>query len=266
MSLIFAGIVPHPPFIIPEIGKDKAEKLKKTRESLEEMEGDLYVLQPDTIFVISPHSPISAESFSLNLATHFESKFEELGNKDTKCEVNCDMQLVSQIKEAADYGDVDVPVNIITQPKVDHGVCIPMYYLIRHLPNVKLIPISVSQLPPEKHVEFGQLLRNVALESNKRIAIIASGDLSHALSEESEHGMTPQGKTFDETVQKSIKENNLQDIVKINPDIVEKAHECGYRPMLILIGALEGSKYDSKIYSYEAPFGTGYMVAQFPFQ
>lgn len=257
MSLVFVGIVPHPPFLIPEIGKEKAEKLQKTRESMEEMEGDLYVLQPDTLFVISPHSPISPESFSLNLATHFESKFEEFGDQQTKCEINCDMQLVSQIKEAADYGDVDVPVNIITEPKVDHGVCIPLFYLTQHIPNVKIVPISVSQLSPEKHLEFGQLLRNVALESNKRIAIIASGDLSHSLSEESEHGMTPQGKTFDETVKKAIKNKSLSDIVKLNPEIVEKAHECGYRPMLILIGALEGSHYESKIDSYEAPFGTG---------
>lgn len=266
MSLIFAGLAPHSPMLIPEIGKEKAEKLERTIKSLEEMEGDLYVLQPDTIFVISPHSPVSERAFSLNLATHFESKFEESGNPSVKFEAKCDMELVSQIMERSDYGDMPVPVNIITEPSIDHGVSVPLYFLTRHISDVKVVPISVSKLPPEKHLEFGNLLRDVMQASNKRIAIIASGDLSHSLSDESDHGMTPQGKAFDETVKRSIEKKQLDDIVKINPEVVEKSHECGWRPLLILIGALKGLRFGTKIYSYEAPFGAGCMVAQFPFQ
>ena len=266
MSLVFTGVVPHPPLLIPDIGKDNAEKVKKTRQALEEMEGDLYVLQPDTIFIISPHSPISPEAFSLNLATKFESKFEEFGDPKTKCEVKCDIELISQIKEGADYSDTDLPVNIITQPQLDHGICVPLYFLTQHIADVKIVPVSYSMLDKDMHLKFGKLLRNIALESNKRIAIIASGDLSHSLSKESQYGMTPQGKTFDDIIVKSIKENKLDDIVNINPEVIEKSHQCGYRSLLVLIGALQGSNYDTKFYSYEAPFGVGYLVAQFPFK
>ncbi|MBU0670873.1 MAG: AmmeMemoRadiSam system protein B [Patescibacteria group bacterium] len=255
MSFIFAGISPHPPALIPNIGKDKLNQLEKTKSALEEMEGDLYVLQPDTIFIISPHSPVSPESFSLNLASEFESGFDEFNDQETKCTMQCDLQLVSKIKEAADFSDSEIPVTIYTQPKLDHGVCVPLHYLSQHLPEIKIVPISVSNLSNEQHLEFGRILKNVALESNKRVAFIASADLAH--------NKQPDGQSYDVVLQKLLKERDIKGIVKMNPDLIGNAKQCGYQSILILLGALQDSNFDTKIYSYEAPLGVGYLVADF---
>lgn len=255
MSFVFAGISPHPPALIPNIGKDKLNQLKKTKSALEEMEGDLYVLQPDTIFIISPHSPVSPESFSLNLASEFESGFDEFGDQETKCKMQCDLQLVSKIKEVIDCKKNDIPVNVFTQPKLDHGVCVPLYYLTQHLPDVKIVPISVSNLSNEKHLEFGKILKNVAIESNKRIAFIASADLAH--------NKQPDGQSFDATLQKLLQEKDIKAISNMKPEMIDKAKQCGYQSILILLGALQNSNFETKIYSYEAPLGVGYLVADF---
>jgi len=35
MSLVFAAITPHPPLLIPSIGKDVIKKVDKTKKALE---------------------------------------------------------------------------------------------------------------------------------------------------------------------------------------------------------------------------------------
>ncbi|MFH1537045.1 MAG: AmmeMemoRadiSam system protein B [Patescibacteria group bacterium] len=249
MPLIFSAIAPHPPIIIPEIGKGEETRAQKTIDALKELEGELYMAKPDTIFIISPHSPISPDSFSLNLSTDFH-------NPETKLNFNCDVEMISKIKEMSNNEFQNIPVNIITEPKLDHGVCVPLYFLTQHLPQIKIVPISFCLLDNISHVEFGKLLHTAAQLSNKRIAIIASGDLSHSAS-------TPQGKTFDHTLQKLLVEKDFNGIIKLRPDLITKANECGYRSILILLGALDDLNITPKIYSYEAPFDVGYLVAEF---
>ena len=52
----------------------------------------------------------------------------------------------------------------------------------------------------------------------------------------------------------------LQTLDKI---MVEGAHECGLKPMIILSGILHGMEYEPEILSYEAPFGVGYLICNF---
>jgi len=49
----------------------------------------------------------------------------------------------------------------------------------------------------------------------------------------------------------------------MDKNLVEEAGECGYRSIIILLGALDGLDWKPEILSYEAPFGVGYLVANF---
>lgn len=261
MSLIFGTIVPHPPIIIPEIGKKDLDKVQKTVSALKELEGELYVMQPDVLVVISPHAPMSEEAFSLNLAPYFEGNLKEFGDQKTKLKLACDIELISDFKEKAD--DEDIPVNMISQIKLDHGSIVPLYYLTQHLPQVKIVPVSYSLLDLKTHYQFGNILRRVSLESNKRIAVIASGDLSHRLTDDAPAGYSPEGEAFDQTLIKLLENKKTEDILKLNPKLIKEAGECGLRSIVILLGALKELNYDVRVLSYEGPFGVGYLVAQF---
>jgi hypothetical protein len=50
--------------------------------------------------------------------------------------------------------------------------------------------------------------------------------------------------------------------VQINQNLRELAGECGYRSMLIAVGATRELPLTCEVLNYEAPFGVGYMVAQ----
>ncbi len=261
MSLVFGAICPHPPLLIPEVGQDNLNQVKATVAALKNLEGELYNMQPDSLVIISPHSPISPHCFSLNLAPQFQAQMTEFGDQKTKLQFHCDIELLSAIKEKADSDNL--PVQTITQEYLDHGLTVPLYYLTQHLPQIKIVPISFSLLDLKTHYSFGQIIRRTILESNQRIAVIASGDLSHRLTADAPAGFAPEAKTFDQLLIESLKEKDAQKIINFNPSLIEQAGECGLRSILILLGALNQSDYEVNILSYEGPFGVGYLVAQF---
>ena len=45
--------------------------------------------------------------------------------------------------------------------------------------------------------------------------------------------------------------------------LIDDAHECGLRSILILQGILSKIKHDPKMLSYEHPLGIGYLVMNF---
>jgi len=50
------------------------------------------------------------------------------------------------------------------------------------------------------------------------------------------------------------------EIIKFNHSLVADAGECGLKSIVILLGILEGIKYEPELLSYEAPFGVGYLT------
>ena len=52
-----AYIVPHPPILLPEIGKKEEEKISLTRQGYETIAKDIARIRPQTIVICSPHAP-----------------------------------------------------------------------------------------------------------------------------------------------------------------------------------------------------------------
>ena len=258
MSLVFAAIVPHPPILVPEIGKENLTKIEKTKTAMEQLEKDLYAAKPDVLIVISPHGEIDPGAFTINICDNYEINFEAFGNFSTRLNLKGDTVMMTMGKEKINQ---KTPVNIISEAKLDHGAGVPLYYLARHLPNIVLVPISYSLLDSQSHLEFGKGLKEVISDSDKRVAVISSGDLSHCLTESAPAPFNPAGKEFDEKIIELLKNGESQMIANLDHELIEKAAQCGYRSILILLGVLNNVSYQTEILSYEAPFGVGYLVA-----
>lgn len=262
MSLVFAAITPHPPLLIPSIGKDAALKIQKTQKAFEKLEEDLYLSKPDIILVISPHGHHFADAFSINYAPKFETDLREFGDLVTKLKFSGEMMLPYSIREET-YENNNCRTVIINEPLLDHGVVVPLYFLTQHLPEVKIMPVGFSELDYKTHLDFGSILREIILRTNKRVAVIASGDLSHALETDSPAGFHKNGAAFDAKIQELFSSHNTAGLLTLSPDFVQSAAECGFRSFLILAGILKESNYRYESYCYEAPFGVGYLTANF---
>ncbi|HSR88949.1 MAG TPA: class III extradiol dioxygenase subunit B-like domain-containing protein [Candidatus Udaeobacter sp.] len=261
MSLVFAAITPHAPLLIPSIGKQSLKKIEKTKIALEQMEKDLYLTHPEILIIISPHGSYFNDAFTLNVNTHFQTDLREFGDLATKIEFKGEMHLSSLIREASKKENY--PTAMISEQKLDHGSSIPLFYLANHLKNIKIIQIGFCDLDWKTHVAFGSMLADKIAETNKRVAVIASGDLSHALISDAPAGYNPAGPEFDRRIQELLAGNNLSGMLQLDKKLVTDASECGFRSFLILMGILQGVHHTYKSYAYEGPFGIGYLTANF---
>ncbi len=261
--LSFAAIAPHPPILIPTIGRENTKRVQKTIEAMEELEKKIYEARPETIIIITPHGPILADAFSLNLNPKYQSNLEEFGDFATKLEFKTDTALAYRIKELME--DKNIPLILVSEPFLDHGTTLPLYFLTKRLNEVAVLPVGYSLLDFKTHFNFGDYLKEIILNEEKKIAVIASGDLSHRLTVDAPGGYSMRGKEFDQKLVELIANKNTAGILNLDSDLIEEAGECGLRSFVILLGLLERMNYVPEILSYEGPFGVGYLVVHFQF-
>lgn len=261
MSLVFAAIAPHPPFVIPAIGHDEIKKVEKTKTALEQLEKDLYITHPDIIIIISPHASHFKDAFTVHASPTYQTDLRTFGDLATRVKFQGERHISTHIREA--LKTEKIAAAMISEPNLDHGSSIPLVYLASHLKKVKIIPIGFCDLDWKTHVQFGNLLKEKILETTKRVAVIASGDLSHALVTDAPAGYNAAGPEFDKKIQELLASHNLSGMLQMDKQMVADASECGFRSFLILMGILQGFQSTYKSYAYEAPFGVGYLTANF---
>ncbi len=262
MSIVFAAITPHPPILLPSVPANVQERLAPTRAAFSELEKELYAAQPEVIVIISAHTGAFNNSFTVNAHPNFTANFAEFGDQETKPTWQGAPALATKISHITNS---PVPVRLMSDSTVDHGVGIPAFFLTEHLPNVKILPVGFSTLSAKQHLDFGEHLREVLVSSGIRVAIIASGDLSHALSARAPAGFNLNGKKFDRAIQELLFAKNTVGLTNLDPYLVSASKECGYRSILILLGALKNIEARFESLCYESPFGVGYLTGLFRF-
>lgn len=263
MSLVFAALTPHPPILVPNIGKAELATIEKTKAALEKLEEDIYIARPQVIIIISPHGSLFANSFSANAHIEFSSAFEEFGDLITKKIWVGAPELAARLSTLGKKNDI--PIQLASQSQIDHGASIPLMYLTPHLPEVKILPLGDSGLGTDIHIRYGEIIKDMVMRSNQRIAVIASGDLSHCLTSDAPSPYHEAGPRFDKQINELLNVRNTAGIIGLDEALVKQAAQCGYRPLVILLGILKNINYTFKQYSYEAPFGVGYLTGNFVF-
>lgn len=258
-----AYICPHPPLLIPSIGKNYFSQVKSTARAMNELGNEIKKKEIDTIIVISPHGPVQMDAMSINGSEYMQGDFSEFGD-DTSMKVENNVGLAGNIKKTAKAKKI--PTEIIGENiPLDHGIMVPLFFLKKHNPKIKIVSIAFSYLDREKHFEFGEAIYEATENTEGKIAMVASGDLSHRLAIGAPAGYSPKGKEFDELLIKLLSKNEVGEIINLDSSLVEEAGECGLRSIIILLGALSPLEYKFEKLSYESPFGVGYLVGRFEF-
>lgn len=266
MSLNFAGLAPHPPLLVPEIGQEDTIKVKKTVDALEKLATIFGDAEIETLIVISPHSLVYPDRFNISTMEKNSGSFAQFGHPEITFNYKNDTELVYKIAEACQKENIPfVPYDNGEESfEMDHGIMVPLYYLQKEKEmGLKIIPIAYSGLTRAQHFAFGQLLGEVCQKYAGRVGIMASGDLSHRLIYGAPENTPEAGQDFDEQIINDLEKYNVKDILYYEDDFVENAGECGYRSILILLGALDNIHVKPELLSYEGPFGVGYAVVNF---
>jgi len=269
-NLVFAGIAPHPPIVVPEVGKGEGVKVVKTARAIREWAESLKNTKPDLLVMISPHGPVFRDAIAVMVEERLAGSMARFGAGQVQLTVQTDIAAAEAIMQMA--GRLKVPTVDIDkfvvkeyggEIELDHGVLVPLYYLREAGVDVPMVSVAMGMLPFEELYSFGVAVQKAARLMDKRVALVASGDLSHRLTPEAPAGYNPKGAEFDDRLIAALETLNVRAIRDMDPDLVEKAGECGLRPIIMMLGALDGLRVETKIHSYEGPFGVGYLVASF---
>ena len=259
-NIVFSGIAPHPPIMVPEVGREAVVEVRKSIEAMAEFSRRIIRSGAETIVLISPHAPLDARAFVAYHTPKLYGDFANFRAPDTRVAFLLDHDLLQAITKTA-AGENYEMMNL-DDCDLDHGTLVPLYFLDRNGWRGRVVALGYSFLPNEDHLKFGGCIRRAADTAGRSVALIASGDLSHRLKPEAPAGYNPAAYRFDEEVVGAIHDNSPDRIVRIDQDLRRMAGECGYRSMLIALGATEHLSPACEVLNYEAPFGVGYLVAQ----
>jgi len=246
MPLVAAAVLPHSPLLLPSIAKDHTRLADKTRSAVAEVAHAFHARGVETCIILNPHGPRTTE-FVLAGANPVVGNLKEFGDLSSPS-YKIQTDLNQQLRDAIDADGL--PVSIDDAASVDYGVVVPLQCLA--LPgSPSIVPISISAAKHESLIRLGRVIQNVAHESDRRIAVIASADGSRRRTPD------PSGKPteVERLLARSITTLHVGELLS------HRQHRlCGIGPVATLIAMLEGHGSSAKILATEAPYGVGYIV------
>lgn len=263
MPIVGAFIVPHPPLIVPEVGKGEEKKIMATVNSYREVARRIAELKPDTIVLSSPHTIMYSDYFHISPGKSAKGDLRRFGAGSVKLQVEYDEEFVEALEAAAEKSGIEAGTLGEKDPSLDHGTLVPLYFINEFLSDYKLVRIGLSGLSVAEHYGLGRAVAKTAEKLKRRVVFVASGDLSHKLKEDGPYGYSEEGVRFDREVTEAMREGDFLRFLEFSPDLCEAAAECGLRSFIIMAGALSGKAVQSELLSYEGTFGVGYAVCDF---
>jgi len=249
--LVFAGFVPNSPLLMPGINTSRLNEAEDTIRALHELGDELYAAHPDTIIILSEGAANYPDAFSVNVADPYSADLSAVGDLDYHKTYHPDFGLVDALQRFARKNSI--PMSLSTDEKITFPCVVPLHYLTAHLKNVRVVPISPTSLDGKAHFSFGSTLQHIIAASDKRIAVIAAGDMGHA---EGASG-------FDEKMITFLKEHNGSGLLQVDSNEITTAQDTSYRQICMLFGVLDGIQTTPELLSYAKPFGVGYAVVNF---
>lgn len=262
MSILASFIVPHPPLIIPNIGKGSEKQVSKTISAYKEIAKQVASLNPETIIISSPHAPMYSDCFYISNSPTLTGNLANFGAKEISFTEEVDTKLVDEITELAKKHHFPVYKDIPSVP-LDHGTMIPLYFIREELPKCLIIVIGLSTLPLITNYQMGTIIKEAINNLNRKVVYIASGDLSHKLQEYGPYGFTKEGLEYDKRIMEVCRTANFYELLNFKSSFLEKAAECGHRSFTIMAGCFDGQEIESNVLSHEDITGVGYGVCSF---
>jgi AmmeMemoRadiSam system protein A/AmmeMemoRadiSam system protein B len=263
--MLKAYLVPHPPLLVKGVGD--GSEIPATRRAMNEISDEIERDNPDTLVIISPHSVMYGDYFHIAPGSSASGDFSRFNAPQIKLSVEYDSELAALIGGAAQADGLPAGFDGARETALDHGVSVPLTFLGT---KRKIVQISLSGLSVSAHYKFGAAISKAAAQLSRKIAVIASGDMSHKLKADGPYGLAPDGAEFDEIMQEIC--GGVQDtpqsidfdrLLSIDETLRENAAECGYLSAVIMAGCFGGMSVSSRVLCYEAPYGVGYLTAAF---
>ncbi len=263
MPILAGFMVPHPPLIVPQVGRGGEKEIDETKAAYEQVGREIAALQPETVIISSPHAVMYSDYFHISPGKRAEGSFASFRAPEVRFREEYDTELASEIEMLA--GRRDFPAGTLGErdKALDHGVMVPLWFLRQFWTDYRLVRIGLSGLPLTEHYALGQLAAQAVNRLGRRAVWIASGDLSHKLQPHGPYGFAPEGPAYDARIMDVCARAAFGELFDFDEDFCEKAAECGHRSFVMMAGAFDGLAVEAKQLSHQDVTGVGYGVCTF---
>ena len=263
MPVLAAYMVPHPPMIVPQIGKGSEEQVRVTIRAYQQVADEIAALQPETIIISSPHAVLYGDYFHVSPGNSASGDFGRFRAPQVSFRETYDTELVRKICDIADANGFPAGTLGERDRQLDHGTMVPLFFVEQRYRDFKLVRVGLSGLSLPEHYAFGQIIRRAADDTGRKVVFIASGDLSHKLQEYGPYGFAPEGPEYDRRIMDVCSRGAFGELFDFEESFCDKAAECGHRSFVIMAGVLDGLAVEAKQLSHEDVTGVGYGICTF---
>ena len=269
MALVFAAIAPHGGLAIEEACGPGEEKLAiATRKGMRSLGRMFAAAKPEAVVIATPHNVHISGALGVVVSSRVAG---QLDGAPSSVALDCPTDADLAWRVLASYVEAEIPSVGISfgsnDPSsavapMDWGVLIPLWFMGgRSDPPVPVVVVTPARdLPATAHVEAGRAIARAAENSGRRVAFIASADHGHAHSADGPYGFDEKARAYDELVCDIVRRGDLERLVEVEPELVERAKADSWWQMLILAGAT-GEAWRGRLISYEAPTYFGMLTA-----
>ena len=263
MGIKAAYMVPHPPLIVPAVGRGGEKDIIETTRAYERVAEHIAKIAPDTIIITSPHSVMYADYFHISPGTGSAGDFARFGAPQVSFDVDYDTEFVERLEKLLKQNKFPAGTQGERERELDHGTMVPLYFIRKHYKEGKIIRIGLSGLPLADHYKLGMFIKQVAEELDRNAVFVASGDLSHKLQDYGPYGFDPAGPVYDKRIMEAASKADFGGMLEFDEDFLDKAAECGHRSFVIMTGAFDGVDVKPEVLSHQDVTGVGYGIAIF---
>ena len=263
MGILAAFMVPHPPMIVPAVGRGGEKQIGKTTKAYERVADEIAALSPDTIIITSPHSVMYTDYFHISPGRSAGGDFGRFRASQVRFEEDYDAELVRVIAEIAGERGFPAGVRGERDKRLDHGTRVPLYFIRQKYSGGKIVRIGLSGLPLTEHNRLGQMIREAVERLGRKAVFVASGDLSHKLQDYGPYGFAKEGPQYDERIMDVCSRASFGELFDFDETFCDRAAECGHRSFVIMAGAFDGTAVKAEQLSHEDVTGVGYGICTF---
>ena len=107
MSILAAFMVPHPPMIVPQIGRGSEAQITDTIRAYEQVADEIAALKPETILITSPHATMYADYFHVSPGRSADGSFSDFGVPEITFHETYDEEITRRIERLAEEWHVE---------------------------------------------------------------------------------------------------------------------------------------------------------------
>jgi len=166
-------LMPHPPIIIPDIGKGEEKKIEATSFACNEIGREIADIKPNTIIVITPHGTMFSDAIAISDEERISGDLSQFRCANIKMDVPIDKEFNIKLGTACHLeGIPSILVDSSTLRKykcnyeLDHGTIVPLYFVNKYYNDYKLVHITYSMIGDINLYKFGMEIKKVAEELN----------------------------------------------------------------------------------------------------